>query len=144
MKHNVPTLNFRPSLPLKIGLFTFSKTIFRNVQYVVCCCLFKLGPTRDEKVYNNGVKKLNKDINLIDLVETIKKLKAVAQVLIGNDPRMVQKICCYYHEQVELSDTSTDEEKKKIVNRPIIEFLSRSEKEFLRNQEEKKRLGFQK
>lgn len=77
------------------------------------------------QVFEKGAGRLEQDIDLMSIVETIHKLKAATHVLIKNDQNLLKKIKYNYYRQATLeSDDSEDERGKD----QLIGFLNRTEK----------------
>ena len=67
-------------LTVNIGTTTFVKEYLRSMD-----CRRKKNRGRDERLFEQGVEKLNRDLSFIGVVESIRKLKACCQVMMKVD-----------------------------------------------------------
>ena len=83
-----------PAKPLKFNVFGKTGTLRRKILKILCCSrkLDSSWFTEGELMYLRGHDLSRKDMNLLRLLQTIHKLKASVQVLMGDKPERLQKV----------------------------------------------------
>ena len=63
-----------------------------------CCCLNSTKTNDPEKVYFESLDRVREETNIVNLLRTIQKLKAMMAATVMNDPIILQKAHDLYYE----------------------------------------------
>jgi len=95
-------VNRHAKMPVEIGVKTFVKDILQSF----CCWCKKKG--NDQKIFKKGREKLDRDLSMIALIESIHKLKSCCQVLMKADQLRLAKIVYLNSMYIEETDSGDD------------------------------------
>jgi hypothetical protein len=91
--------SFLPKLKkIKIGFDTYIKELKHDIVYA--CCpgrRSRIEWTKEERVFKLSSDILDKDLNVMGLIETIHKLQAGMEVLFARDQKNLKKIQYMYY-----------------------------------------------